>query len=242
MNLSKKILTFIGYCLKETGFRYSYEKMAEALERVDKKRYSVATLRKEFSNLKRNGFITYEPRCRRKIPTLTRAGKLKIAPSLPYKKYDSWDCKWRIVIFSIPEKERNFRLIFQKKLEDLGFQKIQNGVYISPHPLVHTIARIATELGLRQHIVIVEADKIDREKWEIQKIWKLEQINQEYQGFIKEARKIRRREFWPLLAKQLEEEFHQIYKKDPHLPSELLPKNWLGDKAYQIYKEIIRSY
>jgi len=76
MNLSKKILTFIGYCLKETGFRYSYEKIAEALERVDKKRYSVATLRKEFSNLKRNGFITYEPRCRRKIPTLTPNGPL----------------------------------------------------------------------------------------------------------------------------------------------------------------------
>jgi len=113
--------------------------------------------------------------------------------------------------------------------------------FAAPHPLVHTIARIVTELGLRQHIVIVEADKIDREKWEIQKIWKLEQINQEYQGFIKEARKIRRREFWPLSAKQLEGKFHQVYK-NPHLPFELLPKDWLGDKAYQIYKEIIWSY
>jgi len=259
MNLAEKILVFIGYCLPEIDFKFSYQKMAEVFEKFDKHRYSLPTLRKEFSNLKRQGFITYKSRYHKKIPILTRKGKLQITPSLPYKKFGHWDLRWRIVIFEIPEKERNFRIIFQRKLEDLGFQKIQKGVYISPHPLLWTINRISTELGIRQYLTLMEADKIDKKEWTIEQIWDLEKINQEYQEFIssvsekkgsrakrevliKKVRKIPKGKFWPLAAKKLEEEFAKIYKKEPHLPSELLPKTWLGDKAYKVYKEIINSY
>jgi len=150
--------------------------------------------------------------------------------------------KWRLVIFNLPEKEKRYRPIFQKKLEELGFQKIQPGVYISPYPLLFTVNRISTELGIRQYLTAVEADKIEKEERTIQKIWDLDKINQEYQDFIKRARNTPKSKFWPLLAKQSEQQFYEIYQKDPHLPDELLPKNWLGSKAYKIYKEIINSY
>lgn len=242
MTLSEKILTFIEYCLPEIRFKFSYQKLVDVLQEIDNKKYSIATIRKEFSNLKRQGFIVYGKRYKKRIPLLTRKGKLQIAPSLPYKKFGQWDKRWRIVIFETPEKERKYRMMFQEKLKELGFQKIQKGVYISPHSLLRTVSRISTELGIRQYLTLVESDKIEREKRAIEQIWELDKINQEYQKFIKKARKIKKNPFWPLIAKRLEGEFAKIYQLDPHLPEELLPKNWLGDKAYKIYKEIVKSY
>lgn len=242
MKLKNKILTFVEYCLPEIKYQFSYKNMLLAFKDIFKDHYSIKTLRKEFSHLKRKGFITKRRRYKKLIPTLTRAGKLQILPTLPYKRYDQWDSKWRIVLLNLPKKERKYRIILEKKLEDLGFQKIQKGAYISPHSLLYTINRISTELGIRQYLTLIEAEKIDREKIAIEKIWNLEKINEEYGDFIKEAKKSKRKKFWPLLAKQLEEKFSQIYKKDPHLPEELLPKDWLGEEAYKIYKKIINSY
>ena len=242
LNLQEKILIFIGYCLPEVGYKFSYQKMRRILQKFYQTNYSIATLRKELSNLKRKELITYQTRYRKKIPTLTRQGRLKIIPRLPYKKFEPWDKKWRIIIFSIPEKERNFRMQLQKKLEELSFQKIKNGVYISPHPLLDAINRLANELGIRQYLTMIEADKIDQEKRTIQKIWGLDKINQGYKEFVKNAQKIHRQKFWPLAAKQLEQKFYQIYQKDPHLPKQFLLDNWYGDRAYKIYREIATSY
>ncbi len=241
-NLQEKILIFIGYCLPEVGYKFSYQKMRRVFIEFYQAYYSIPTLRKELSNLKRAELITYRTRYRKKIPVLTRQGRLKIIPRLPYKKFEPWDKKWRIVIFSIPERERSFRTQLQKRLGELDFQKIKKGVYISPHPLLGAINRLTNELGIRQYLTMIEAEKIDQEKRAIQKIWDLDKVNLEYKEFIKDAGKIRRQKFWPLSAKQLEQKFYQIYQKDPHLPERFLLDNWYGDRAYKIYREIATSY
>jgi len=240
--LSQKILIFIGFCLPEIGYKFSYSQMLKIFADFYGINYSIKTLRKEFSNLKKAGLITAAFRYRKKIPALTRGGRLKIIPRLPHKKFDPWDSKWRMVIFSIPEPERKYRLTLQQKLSDLSFQKIQKGVYISPHPLLRTISRTATELGIRQNLTLIEADKIDRERVAIQKIWNLSEINQQYRNFIHQAQKLKPKKFWPLSAKQLEQKFSQIYQQDPHLPADLLPKDWQANRAYRIYKKIATSY
>ena len=240
--LKEKILLFIGYCLPEIGYKFSYEKMQKIFQSCYRIDYSIKTLRKELSRLKRAGLIDFSKRYRKKIPTLSRAGKLKIIPHLPYKKFDPWDNKWRIVIFSIPEKERKYRAELRKKLAELSFQKIHKGVYISPHPLLNAINRFANELGIRQYLILLEAGEIEQEKRTIQKIWQLDEINEEYKKFIKETRKIKLQKFWPLKEKILEQKFYQIYEKDPHLPNELLPSKWYGERAYKIYRQIATSY
>ena len=242
LNLSEKILIFIGFCLSEIGYKFSYQKMADIFKKYYQTHHSITTLRKEFSNLKRAGLITFKTRYHRPIPILSRGGRLKITPHLPFKKFGHWDNKWRVVIFNIPEIDRLSRTILRQKLLELGFKKIQKGVYISPYPFFPTINRLATELGIRQYLTLIEAEKIDREKSAIAKIWNLNQINQEYQDFIREAQETKRHPFWSLEAKILEQKFYEIYKKDPHLPKELLPSDWQGDEGYRIYKEIVMSY
>jgi phenylacetic acid degradation operon negative regulatory protein len=241
-SLKEKILIFIGYCLPELNYKFSYEKMQEIFIECYEATYSIKTLRKEISNLKRDKLLTTTKRYRKNILSLTREGRLKIIPHLPFKKYDPWDNKWRIIIFSIPETDRKYRLELQKKLHDLSFQKIHKGVYISPHPTLNSIHKFSTQLGIRQHLILFEASEIEQEKRTIQKIWQLDEINKEYKKFIKLIRKIKQKEYWPLKAKELENNFYNIYARDPHLPPILLPTPWYGDRAYKIYRQIATSY
>jgi len=243
LNLQNKILTFIEYCLKEAKFDYSAKTLARIFEQIDGIKYQPTSISKELSLLKKEKLISFKRRYKRKVPEVTRQGRLKISTQLAYKQFGHWDSRWRVVLFNIPEKYRKDRQALRKKLSELGFETVQKGVYISPYPLFAPIKRFTTDyLGIRQHLILMEVDKIDQEKKEIQNIWNLDEINQKYKKFIKSVSLAKKEKFWPLLAKQLEKEFAQIYQEDPHLPSEFLPKDWVGEKAYQIFKQIANSY
>lgn len=256
-SLSEKILTFVQYCLPRFGrrkagppsqrrYKFSYDQLQKILEKYSGKKYQISTLRKEFSNLKKQKLIVLRPHYSRQVSLPSAEGKLQISSHLPYKKFGHFDGKWRVVLFEIPEKYRADRKVLQEKLKALGFEKIQKNAYISPHALLAPIKRFTTDLGVRQYLVLLEVEKIDQEKKEVQDIWDLESINEKYQKFVREANgqrpKAKSDPYWPLLAKQLEQKFAQIYQEDPHLPQEFLPKDWQGERAYKLYKEIVNSY
>lgn len=220
----------------------SYEKMAKIINDIYDNDYHISTLRKEFSNLKREDYLEFKTRYRQPIPVLTPKGKLAIKTHLAFKRYDRWDQKWRLVIFDLPGKERKSRLVLKEKLKELGFGQLQKSAYISPHRLLNPIERFASHLGIRQYLRLMEIDKIDNEKKIAETGWDLELMNQDYRDFMQTFKQTPRDKFWPLWAKKLEQEFARIYKNDPHLPAELLPKNWLGQIAYQTFKKISNSY
>jgi len=49
------------------------------------------------------------------------------------KKPASWDGKWRMVLYDIPEKRRMAREALRKKLRELGFYEMQKSVLIFPY-------------------------------------------------------------------------------------------------------------
>jgi DNA-binding transcriptional regulator PaaX len=240
LTLSEKILTYLSY--HERNKKFSYTELRGALQEAYGKDYPLSTLRKEFSALKTSGFIETRTYYRKPVPTLSSKAKLRIIPHLAYKSFDTWDSKWRLVILNIPEKERKYRSLLAKNMESLGFRKVRTGVYMSPHPLLSTVRSLATEYGVAQHLTALEVDRIEEEKKTIQKIWKIDEINQEYKKFTREAKIDTTSSHWPLKAKILEEKFRDIYRKDPHLPLQLLPSNWQGDGAYRAFKRLISSY
>lgn len=242
--ISEKILYYLGYVLPKAGGRFSYEKMLEFLNGYYSEPCSIRTLRKEFSILKSKGFFDYKTYYNRKVPVLSSDGKLAISPALAYRKYGPWDGKWRVVVFSVSEHDRKCKNMFVARLDDLKFKKIFKGVYIGPHPVLSVVSRYANELGLRQKCVLFETEKIDQETKTIQKIWNVDEINKKYDQFIKFANdKIDYGiENWPLVAKEIEKVFIELYNEDAHLPTEFLPKDWVGDEAYQLFKEVSNSY
>lgn len=240
INLRQNLLTYISFCLPYKHFSYDICLSDFIVSNI---KCNITTLRKEFSNLKREGFIEFKYYYRKPYPVLTQRGKLEIKTRLPFKEYDH-DGVWKVVIFDIPDNEKMARLKFQKHLVELGFGKLSRGVYISPHPLFTAVKRLARKLGIENNITLIKTSFIENEKHKIASAWNLKEINAEYEKFIQIAKQesLKRMPFWPLSAKQLEKVFAELYSKDPHLPKEILPASWHGKEAYGVFKAISNSY
>ena len=237
-NLQHNLLTYIGYAARG---KFSYKQCSTDLLRLGTK-HEVTTLRKEFSLLKKEGLIDFKLHYRKPYPVLSSKGKLEIKTRLAFKKFGDWDQKWRVVLFELPQDEHNDRLKLVLELKRLGFAPLQRSAFISPYPLLNIMAKYATNMGIRQHLSLLTVEKMDEER-RIEKAWPLKNINCQYDAFIKKVARIQRHErLWPLQAKCLEQDFAEIFELDPHLPKELLPHDWLGQTAYEIFKEISNSY
>ncbi len=239
--LRYKLLTYIAYSLVD-GYIFSYVDALQTIRKYFGQTYQISTLRKEYSLLKKDGFIELRTHYRKPYPILTQRGRLSIKTRLPYKQYDPWDGKWRMVSFDIPERVRPERLVLVRELLKLGFAPIQKSTFISAHPLLGVVSRFATDLGTRQFLRLFEVEKIDNEKETMEAVWNLKEINSRYLHFLRRAKIAKDDRYWPLKAKRLELEFVQIYEADPHLPAEFLPNNWAGSKAYLKFKALSNSY
>lgn len=234
-NLRNHLLTYIG-----ANRRFSYARLSQTLKAL-KIKHTLPTLRKEFSLAKKDELVEFEKYYHKQIPVLSNKGKLAIKTQLPFKKYDEWDGRWRLATLDLPQSERQYRILLEKELSRLGFAQAQKNTYLSPYPLLNLIGRTGTDLGIRQYLILAEVSEI-KDLTNILKHWPIREINLEYKKFIKKARNINRKNHWPLVAKQLEWKFVDIYARDPHLPAELLPKDWQGDSAYRLFKQISNSY
>jgi DNA-binding transcriptional regulator PaaX len=101
--------------------------------------------------------------------TLTKEGR-KIASrlsflggSVNFKKPEKWDKKWRIVIFDIPERDREFRDILRKHLFALEFYKLQQSVFVSPYPCENLILKLVSLYSAQKYVRVATATKIDNE-------------------------------------------------------------------------------
>ncbi len=76
-----------------------------------------------------------------------------------------WDGKWRIIIFDIREKRKGTREKFRKKLQQIGFLKLQNSVWVFPYNCEEIITLIKADYKIGKEILYIIADSIENDKW-----------------------------------------------------------------------------
>lgn len=72
----------------------------------------------------------------------------------------SWDGKWRIVVFDIPEQKRLVRDLFRRNLKKWGFKPMQKSVWISKRDVFGKLTGYIKELEIERWVSVIEADKI----------------------------------------------------------------------------------
>jgi phenylacetic acid degradation operon negative regulatory protein len=152
---------------------------------------------------------------------------------------------WLLAVFSVPEAERHRRHVLRSELARLGFGMVAQGVWIVPaHPQDAT-AEILSRLGLdsyadlfhAEHLAFGDpADKIRR--W-----WDLDELELRYQAFIQAYEPALRR--WEGSASGGRDAFADYVRAltdwrrlpyaDPGLPAELLPADWIGLRAGEMF-------
>lgn len=165
---------------------------------------------------------------------LTKEGWQKLKNSLPaLLPQRNWDGNWYLTIFDIPERMRRKRDILREKLKLLGFGQLQASVWISAFNYLKNVEEIVESYQLTPYVILAQTDKIGREDSQTlaNKIWNLKKLNEEYGNLLEKWEKADEKEkFW------LKFKYLDILKRDPQLPKELLPEEWLSFEAQKIFK------
>ena len=98
---------------------------------------------------------------------LTEGGKKRALAynmeTMAIKKPATWDRKWRIVMFDIPERLRKSRDALRVQLSGLGFYELQKSVFVHPYHCVDEVDYVVEFYGLRKYVRSVVAVSVDNE-------------------------------------------------------------------------------
>lgn len=181
--------------------------------------------------------------------SLTSAGKQKIKREFPLIRLQNktWDRKWRLVIFDIEETARSVREIFRRKLKELGFGMLQKSVWVTPFDFLADFKDFVELKNLSKSVVLIETRSlfVDDERELAEKLWRLSEINEAYSEIYYELTQLKNNNEEYLrkygdrnnFLNHLRRKTVDLFLKDPYLPKELLPEDWLANKVRRLIKD-----
>lgn len=159
---------------------------------------------------------------------------------------ETWDGRWLVVAYSLPEHRRGERDRLREGLSFLGLGSLGNGLFISPHDLTAEVRAVAERAGVLGEVTILRA----RLAWPegpqdiVRRAWNLQEVAAGYQRFMVEFREVLedaaagvddeeafRRRF------RLTHAFRRSLFGDPELPDALLPDGWVGAAAFHRFSD-----
>jgi phenylacetic acid degradation operon negative regulatory protein len=163
-------------------------------------------------------------------------------------RQDPWDGRWFILTYTISEDQKHLRHRLRQRLTWLGFGHLGPVTWISPRDLRQEIAQIAEDFDLASQIDLFGGEYLGLPKVGelVDRCWNLQQLNQAYRDFIGHHRAVWQQyqtEGDTLSSRNafirrflLVHEYRSFPYVDPNLPFELLPDDWLGGDAINLFQ------
>jgi phenylacetic acid degradation operon negative regulatory protein len=153
-----------------------------------------------------------------------------------------------LVVFSIPESERDRRHALRTTLAEMGFGTAAPGVWVAPGTLHEQAVRTIERMGLAEFVDLfiahhrAFADLSER----IREWWDLEAIESEYNDFVCSFENAAKRYAGTTDAPRTAFEIYvpmltawrRLPYRDPGLPLEILPKGWIGNRAGDLFADL----
>jgi phenylacetic acid degradation operon negative regulatory protein len=173
---------------------------------------------------------------------LTDAGYAELCLEFPFCRFlrETWDGKWRILSYEIPEKKREMRDRLRREVSGWGLGPWHRSFWITPHPIIPNLRALVSEREEESYIQAFESEHVfgDRNVL-IEKVWQTSVLEKKYRTIFKTWHDIlasgesKYGKLGRIIA-----EYIIILRQDPGLPSQLLGSSWIGYEAFKIYKEI----
>jgi phenylacetic acid degradation operon negative regulatory protein len=208
-----------------------------------------ATVRVVVTRLRKEGFLDSVKSGRETIYQLTPAawhlldeGRSRIFE----RARGPWDGHWHMVMYSVPETDRATREQLRKKLAWLGFGPLTASVWVSPHDRTQTVRmEFATLGGVQIDTFHARSDGAEWDRDIASRCWDLAALDGDYAELLAQ--------YQPRLAgyrrgdlrgrdalverMQLIHDYRRFPFRDPDLPPELLPADWSGRVAHEVFLE-----
>ena len=114
------------------------------------------------------GLLVWEERNGNKYLRVTPKGRkafafeqAKVALKNQKKK---WDGRLRMVVFDIPERRRNVRYRLRGVMQEVGFVRMQDSVWVYPYDCEDFVALLKAELKIGKDVLYAIADTIEYDK------------------------------------------------------------------------------
>jgi phenylacetic acid degradation operon negative regulatory protein len=158
-----------------------------------------------------------------------------------------WDGTWLVVIFSVPEEQREARYQLRTKLRWLGFGALDDGVWVSPRQGAEDVVAVFRECGIDQ-VTLLRALPVELGGVSLRhplSAWNLDEMAQAYEQFTSTfdplLRRVRKGQVnvSEALAERsaITDSWRTLIGLYPDLPDELLPADWPRARAYEIFAE-----
>ncbi|MEM7113355.1 MAG: PaaX family transcriptional regulator C-terminal domain-containing protein [Chloroflexota bacterium] len=224
----------------------------ELLYLLDLLGLSERAARTTLSRMKQQGWFQTVREGRRSRYELTEMGRRIIAEGdkrIFEKASTNWNGNWHLVVYSLPEEKRPLRNELRKKLVWFGFGNLAPGTWIAAHDRYAELKPIIDSLNIRQHLTLFTSQRVGfmSNQEIVTKCWNLPQLAADYNTFTArwqpEFERFTRQQIKPSPEAcfktrfWLTFDFQPFPRKDPNLPASLLPQNWPGHTARNIFAQ-----
>ncbi|WP_316775765.1 PaaX family transcriptional regulator [Streptomyces sasae] len=161
------------------------------------------------------------------------------------------DDGWLVVVFSVPESERDKRHALRTALTRLGFGTAAPGVWVAPGILADETRRTLQRLELTPYVDIFTGDHFafGDLRAKVSEWWDLDELTALYADFLERYQPVSERAAAGAIAPQeafavylpMLTEWRRLPYRDPGLPLTLLPAGWKGDTAGALFERLDKA-
>jgi hypothetical protein len=131
---------------------------------------------REVKRLQKRGYVALTKSDRGWVLKLLPKGRTR-ANQIAFKnlnlpKPKTWDGKWRLFSFDIPEEHSNARNLIRNKLKSLGFHNIQRSLFAYPYDCKRELELVVEHYKVSKYTLFVETAFIDLDS-ELRKFFKV---------------------------------------------------------------------
>ncbi|MFV2174945.1 PaaX family transcriptional regulator C-terminal domain-containing protein [Actinomadura sp. LOL_016] len=163
------------------------------------------------------------------------------------REREAWDGRWLVLLASVPETRRDLRHQLRTRLTWAGLGSPAPGLWISPHVSREAEAKQVVEgLGLEPVVFSFCGPfaGIGSERGMVEQAWHLGDLAAAYEDFLGEFAGTRPESGEQFLLAQIRlvDHWRRFPRLDPQLPLDLLPPQWIGVRAANVFTELHRAW
>ncbi len=210
-------------------------------------------VRTSVGRLANDGWLAARRSGRQAEYALTRHGRTRFAEAtqrIYSEGPGDWNRQWTLLMLDAASSQPWTRI--REQMSWLGFGQPTAGVLAHPSRSVADARRQLDDVGMSNHVIILQAASGGREQDRrlISTGWDLAELARGYRRFVKGFAPVRQilntgakpapeRAF--VVRTLLIHEYRKIHLRDPLLPRDLLPDDWIGVAAYALCQESYRA-
>lgn len=132
------------------------------------KRFNIHYLKRTLERLEKQKLVEVSEEDGKQVIKITSQGRKKVLKyalgELEVKKPKSWDGKWRLISFDLPEKMSTIRKTLVENLRAWGFYPLQKSVYIHAYPCHKEVDFLREYLGVGEYVRIFTVLDIENDR------------------------------------------------------------------------------